>query len=345
MSIDSSYDWHAAPAGGSSWVKPWMVVALILSTAVHGGLYYWFQTTTVAQEDAPTRDAILRNKDLKVQGVLEEVKKPDEPKSTDAEDQAALMAAQDIVQPPADPYELQKALENKEVRLKPGEEMPPLPGSGGAAGPADIAAVLGQDSAELAKELDRLTKLMIDRAPAASPDQLIISTGSEDTVADDAELLKSYNDTLAKISKAGDDITQGFSDLDELLTRTGPIMDATKPILMPTDLLFGYNEDTMQESARLSLMKLGLLIQKNPDSTFIIEGHTDTTGPAEYNLALSRRRAESVRSWLASSLSLGTGRIEIRAYGETSPLVSAAGTKEQQAINRRVEIVIRPPRP
>ena len=160
----------------------------------------------------------------------------------------------------------------------------------------------------------------------------------------EGQLVKAYNDTLAKMSEAGDDITQGFSDLDELLTRAGPILDETKPILMPTDLLFGYNEAELQESARLSLMKLGLLIQKNPASTFIIEGHTDTTGSSDYNLALSRLRAVSVQSWLADALSISSERIRIEAFGETRPLTNPTGTKEQQAINRRVEIVIKPPK-
>ena len=345
MDLDSSYDWHPGSGGGSSWIKPWMAVALILSAAVHGGLYFWFQQVVVPQDAAPTRSAIESLKDLKVQGVVEDKPKPDEAESTDAADKEAIMSAQDIVQPPVDPYELQKELPDAEIRLKPGEELPPLPGSGGAVGPSDIASVLGQDSAELAKELERLTRMMMAKAPVASPDQLVIRTGaSEDEIFDDTKLLEEYNRTLAKMSKVGTDVTQGFSNLDELLTRTGPILDKTKPILMPTDLLFSYNEHDLRESARLSLMKLGLLIQKNPRSTFIIEGHTDTTGPADYNMILSERRAQSVKNWLAESLALGTLRIQTRAFGESQPLANPTGSKEDQAINRRVEIVIKPPK-
>ncbi len=321
-----------------------MVVALLLSAGVHGGLYILFQRVVVPQEDAPTRSAIESLKDIKVRGVIKDAPKPEEAPSPDAADKEAIIEARDIVKRVEDPYELQKELPDVEIRLKPGEELPPPPGSGGAAGPADLTAVLGQDSAELARELERLTRMMMDKAPAASPDQLVLRTGvSEEELLGDGKLLEEYNRTLAKMSKAGDEVTQGFSDLDELLTRSGPILDETKPILMPTDLLFGYNEDALQESARLSLMKLGLLIQKNPRSTFVIEGHTDTTGPADYNMALSRRRAQSVQRWLAESLSLGGDRLEIRAYGESQPLTNPAGTKEEQAINRRVEIVIRPP--
>ena len=186
---------------------------------------------------------------------------------------------------------------------------------------------------------------MLDKVPAASPDQLVIKNGvSEDELLEEDELLKSYNATLAKLSKTGNDVTQGFSDLDTLLNRVGPIMDATKPILMPTDLLFGYNEKTLQETARLSLMKLGLLIQRNPESVFIIEGHTDTTGSNEYNMTLSRQRALSVHDWLSKALSINSERIQIKALGETRPLTNPNGSREEQSINRRVEIVIQPPR-
>lgn len=347
MAMDSSYDWHTGSAAGTSWLKPWMVLALVLSAGVHGCLYYWFTQHEVPSQDAPTREAIETTKNFKLDQVALDIPDPaSEMKSSDAADKANLTKAD--IQPfvkETDPYELQKELPDIDIRLKPGEELPPLPGKGGAEGPASIASVLAQDSAELNAELDRLTKRMMTKAPPASEKQMILNTGDSDTeLLDDEALLKSYNDTLAKLSTAGSDVTQGFSDLDELLTRTGPILDETKPILMPTDLLFGFNEDSLQESARLSLMKLGLLIQKNPDSTFIIEGHTDTTGSEEYNLQLSKRRAESVSTWLTSSLSLSSERLKTKAYGETKPLANPTGSKQEQAINRRVEIVIRPPK-
>ena len=124
--------------------------------------------------------------------------------------------------------------------------------------------------------------------------------------------------------------------------RAGRLPGNLKPVLMPTDLLFGYNEDTLADSARLSLMKLGLLIQNNPDSEFIIEGHTDSFGTDDYNLELSIRRATAVRDWLTQSLRLPANGIRVRGYGKSRPLVDPGGTQQQQQLNRRVEIVIRP---
>ena len=157
--------------------------------------------------------------------------------------------------------------------------------------------------------------------------------------------MKNYQNTLAKISDSGEIKEGQFSDLDQLLNQVGPILDKTKPILMPTDLLFEYNEDELQISARKSLMKLGLLIQKNPNSTFIIEGHTDSTGPEDYNMELSRKRAASVKRWLVSNLSIPGETLKIQAFGESRPLTDPNQGVDEQSLNRRVEIVILPPSP
>ena len=88
-------------------------------------------------------------------------------------------------------------------------------------------------------------------------------------------------------------------------------------------------------------MKLGLLIKRNQESKFVIEGHTDTLGSEEYNMALSLKRAKSAQSWLVESLGLGSDRVDVKGFGETKPLVPT-GDRNAQAINRRVEIAIKP---
>lgn len=135
----------------------------------------------------------------------------------------------------------------------------------------------------------------------------------------------------------------GFSNLDDLLAQTGPLAPETAPILMPTDLLFDYNSPNLRPEALESLKKLGLLIQRNPGSQFIIEGHTDSFGSDEYNLELSRKRAESVKTWLTETMGLPDGAIQTVGYGKSRLLAPADGTIEQQQINRRVEIVIHAP--
>ncbi len=131
-----------------------------------------------------------------------------------------------------------------------------------------------------------------------------------------------------------------FSNLDGLLSSKGPLTTKTAPILLPTDLLFGYNEAELRPEAFGSLQKLAELMTRNPNATFIIEGHTDNFGTPEYNLDLSRARAESVKAWLVEAAGIDPARIQTRGMGLTRLLVNG-GSIEQQKLNRRVEIVIK----
>ena len=132
----------------------------------------------------------------------------------------------------------------------------------------------------------------------------------------------------------------GFSNLDELLARTGPLSPETAPILLPTDLLFDYDSDALRPEAEESLRKLAALILRNPQFRFLIEGHTDSFGSDEYNLDLSARRARNVRDWLERNMGIPAGRVGARGLGESRLIAPASGTVEEQQINRRVEIVV-----
>lgn len=137
----------------------------------------------------------------------------------------------------------------------------------------------------------------------------------------------------------GKRITDRFTSLEALLGSGGTMPDNPE-FLLPTDLLFGFNEFELKEEARLSLMKLGVVITHYPDATFKIKGFTDSIGSQDFNLELSQKRAESVRDWIVGSLNLGNYKIEAVGYGKLNPLVDPTGDKDQEKLNRRVEIEI-----
>ena len=137
-----------------------------------------------------------------------------------------------------------------------------------------------------------------------------------------------------------DAVPAGYSDLDDLLAQTGGLSPSAGPIFMPSDVLFGYDESFLRPEAITSLEKLGELIRRNPEARFRIEGHTDAFGGADYNAQLSMARAESVKQWLAGTMSIDPARIDTRGLGSSRPLAPVAGTVEEQQLNRRVEIVI-----
>lgn len=106
------------------------------------------------------------------------------------------------------------------------------------------------------------------------------------------------------------------------------------------DLLFEYNKATLKNSARIGMLQLAALIYKNPQTSFIIEGHTDSFGTEQYNTLLSLMRANAVREWLKSN-GVNLDRVYIRACGASSPVVPIEGDKNKQSANRRVEIHMR----
>lgn len=134
---------------------------------------------------------------------------------------------------------------------------------------------------------------------------------------------------------------RGFSDLDALLARTGPLESETAPILMPADLLFDYDSHDLAPGAVAALEKLGLLLRRNPQATFLIEGHTDSFGPEDYNIELSRLRAESVKAWLVTRMGIPSSSVATVGLGKSRLISPAEGTIEEQQLNRRVEIAIR----
>jgi outer membrane protein OmpA-like peptidoglycan-associated protein len=77
------------------------------------------------------------------------------------------------------------------------------------------------------------------------------------------------------------------------------------------------------------------LIADNPRELFLVEGHTDATGPASYNLALSDRRAESVALALTEFFEIPPENLIIQGYGERYLRIPTAAAEER---NRRVAI-------
>ena len=107
-----------------------------------------------------------------------------------------------------------------------------------------------------------------------------------------------------------------------------------------SDLLFEYNESILRDDARISLLTVAQLIDRNPGMYCWVEGHTDLFGGDEFNEELSRKRAKAVKDWLVNSLQLDGDFISVRAFGRSEPIIKE-GDQVQQAPNRRVDIKMR----
>jgi outer membrane protein OmpA-like peptidoglycan-associated protein len=109
-------------------------------------------------------------------------------------------------------------------------------------------------------------------------------------------------------------------------------------ITFDSGLLFDVNKAELKSASRENLTELARILNKYDDTEILLEGHTDATGSAEWNLELSRLRAQSVANYLSRQQVMET-RFTIMGYGEDQPIAgneSAAGRTE----NRRVEVAI-----
>jgi outer membrane protein OmpA-like peptidoglycan-associated protein len=79
--------------------------------------------------------------------------------------------------------------------------------------------------------------------------------------------------------------------------------------------------------------------QENRGVFFEVEGHTDATGPENYNLKLGEDRATAVRNYLRDQHGIALSRIEVVSYGESRPVVDNK-TRDNRAQNRRVVIKV-----
>jgi outer membrane protein OmpA-like peptidoglycan-associated protein len=109
-------------------------------------------------------------------------------------------------------------------------------------------------------------------------------------------------------------------------------------ITFNSGLLFDVNKATLRPESKLELAKLAGILKKYPDTNILVEGHTDATGTEEYNLELSRERAQSVENYLAGQ-GVDATRFTIMGYGESQPVASNE-TAEGRQLNRRVDIAI-----
>lgn len=101
---------------------------------------------------------------------------------------------------------------------------------------------------------------------------------------------------------------------------------------------FDTNKSNVKGTSATTLDRLAGILKEYPDSNVLVEGHTDSAGPDDYNMNLSKQRAESVSGYLVSQ-GIMAGRLTTKWYGESQPK-GDNNTTEGKAQNRRVELAI-----
>jgi outer membrane protein OmpA-like peptidoglycan-associated protein len=102
-------------------------------------------------------------------------------------------------------------------------------------------------------------------------------------------------------------------------------------------VFFEQDSDDITGQYRSTLQEIAAGLEKDPEASAILEGHTDDSGPEAYNLDLSSRRAIAVRNALVNEFNVSSTRLTAIGSGSSSPVQpnsSAAG----RASNRRVSV-------
>ena len=101
---------------------------------------------------------------------------------------------------------------------------------------------------------------------------------------------------------------------------------------------FEYDSNQLTTEAEGKLRTKAAILRANPGLEIRVDGHADERGSTEYNLALSQRRAETVRDFL-TGYGIAASRISTIPYGEERPQVEGTG-ESVWAQNRRAEFAI-----
>ncbi|RMG82565.1 MAG: OmpA family protein, partial [Bacteroidetes bacterium] len=105
-----------------------------------------------------------------------------------------------------------------------------------------------------------------------------------------------------------------------------------------TNLQFNFNSAVISPKSYAALDKLAELLKNNKDWKIKLAGYTDDVGDEITNLALSKRRADTVKKYLISK-GVEEDRIIVKYYGEANP-IAPNDSEENRRKNRRVEMVI-----
>ena len=104
-------------------------------------------------------------------------------------------------------------------------------------------------------------------------------------------------------------------------------------------IYFGFDRDSIQGQFSDEIRGVAERLNGGEQGHIRVEGHADSTGPADYNRGWSERRAQSVKERLMKDYKVSGDRISTEGFGENKPLADNS-TREGRAKNRRADIIV-----
>jgi OmpA-OmpF porin, OOP family len=145
-----------------------------------------------------------------------------------------------------------------------------------------------------------------------------------------------------KAQAAGQQATQAQTLADNAVRRVDTLQNAVANldnyrVVTEASVHFGFNKDNLTKKAKDALDQLAQSVPNTKGYLIAVEGGTDSVGDADYNYALSQRRADAVIQYLASQHSIPAHKIYLIGLGKDKP-VDSNKTREGRAANRRVDV-------
>ncbi len=154
--------------------------------------------------------------------------------------------------------------------------------------------------------------------------------------------LTQTKESLGREKQARADAERRAKEAMDNLARVAAIKEEPRGtvITLSGGVLFTSGKWELLPLAQEKLTQVAQALKEQEDATIVVEGHTDSLGPAAANQELSQNRARSVREYLVSR-GLPSERVSAVGYGPDRP-VADNKSPEGRANNRRVEIVVTP---
>ena len=319
----SRYETYQSNAAEAPLMRKWIFRGLIASLVIHAGLFVFFQTKQLENFGMQSVERLTPSRFVLKQVTIDPktLQDPEEVKTT-LKDKPKVLPKIPVPVEKIGPSEISVTPQNTEIVSPILNDKPNMT----AVNTDLIAKVEANSSGAMDKELGSIANSLLTDSTRASKQPVIFTMpkGAKDAAGGAGE-----NEGIP-----------GLRSLDDALGATGPLATGDR-LGVRGGALFEYDKAELLQQAIDDLQKLGELIQRNPRSTFMIEGHTDSFGDPTYNEQLSQRRADAVKAWLVANMQIAAERIQTKGYGRSKLIVSADHSIEEQAPNRRVEIVIK----
>ncbi len=172
---------------------------------------------------------------------------------------------------------------------------------------------------------------------------LVVTAGCASHRADTSSRV-THRDKTAKGAAIGAGVGAYMDAQEERLARipgthVERIDQNTLLVRFDSDILFRPDSARLGPAAEGTVEEVASVLGEYRKTAVVVQGHTDSIGPANHNMNLSQRRAETVGGALVSH-GVAPQRVMATGYGETMPVATNSSERGRQ-LNRRVEILLK----